>query len=122
MDLFGGAMIAVALGAMALLWRSLNPPPPLEISERGILDRRLRLGWIPWAEIEGAYLPGPGDRDCLRIRLNAGPRLARRLRRRRASVAADPAEVLVDLAGTQMSAVGVLQQIVAHGERSGAAG
>lgn len=121
MDLVGGIVMAAALGAIVLLWRSLNPPPPLVISERGILDRRLRLGWIHWNEIEGAYLPKPEDPDGVTLRLKVGPRLARRVRRPRSGVTLDPdrpdtAEVQLDLPGTQLSSVGVLQQILAHGE------
>ena len=119
MDLFGGAMIVLAFGAILLLWRTLNPPPHLEVTERGILDRRLGLGWIAWDEIEGAYPPGLRDRDTLRIRLNTGPRLGRRIRRRFPNIERDPSqpnsvELELHLADTEVDAVEILQQIMAR--------
>ena len=89
-------LMFVAFGLVALLLRVANP-------------------WIHWDEIEGAWQPRNERGDRLRLRLRVSERLSPRLRRRSgdhrlpASV-----EVPVDLTGTHLSGVELLQEIVAH--------
>ena len=71
---------ALIVGIVLLSWRLLDPALRFAVSERGIRDRTLGLGWIRWDEIEGAYQPTAHDRDGLRLKLRLSRRLARRLR------------------------------------------
>lgn len=109
-------LIAIAGGLALVLWRVLNPPPLLEISERGIRDRRLALGWLEWHAIEGAYRPRYNEGDRLLLRVNVDERLGRRLRRRKVQDPALPErlELQLDLTGTGYSEVEVLHEIMAH--------
>jgi hypothetical protein len=116
--------IAAGLGLLILLWRLLNPPPRLVVSERGILQRGLGWGWIHWDEIEGAYPPSLDETDAVRLRLRVSERLARVLRRRRRLAADTPVEdsieLRVSLAGSEYNAVELLQEILAHRPAEGA--
>jgi len=109
--------IAVGAGAIAL-WRAARRPLRLLVNERGILDRRLRVGWIHWDEIEGAYGPTAHDRDGLRLRVRASERLRRRLGRRRprsaGSIADSAVDLRLDLSGSSISPVELLQEILVH--------
>lgn len=111
--------IIAALGLLWVGWRLHRPPLRLHISERGILDRRLRLGWIPWDEVEGAYGPSLDDRDSLRLRLRATHRLRRRLRRLAREIAPDSTsvDVRLDLSGSDFNAVELLQFVLMHTDR-----
>ena len=108
----------LSLGVLALLWRLVNPPPRLEIGERGILQRGLGWGWIPWEEIEGAYPPTASEVEKVRLRLTVTERLARILRKRRRlpgeTPLEDSVEVRLDLAGSDLNAIDVLQEILSH--------
>lgn len=114
--LFLSAMI---LGIVVLSWRLMDPSLRLAVSEKGIRDRTLRLGWIRWDEIEGAYQPTAHDSDGLRLKLRLSRRLARRLRRRPQTPVTigsdDSVEVRIDLTGTELSPAEVLQQILSRG-------
>jgi hypothetical protein len=85
------------------------------VGVRGLLDRSLGWGWIPWDEIEGAYPPSLEHADRVGLRLRVTERLARVLGREGAAPAAGiPAtvEIEVDLAGTGQSALDLLREIV----------
>ena len=112
-----GTLLALAATLLALMWHWLMPTDRLTIGERGILDRALRLGWIRWDEIDGAYQPSAIDRQGLHLKLKPSRRLARRLRRRDGSFAGGPVDVRLDLAGTGISPAELLQQILTHGRR-----
>jgi hypothetical protein len=89
----------------------------VEIGERGILDPRLGLGWIPWDEIEGAYPESCGRADRVRLRLRVTERLARLLSRRsrcarRLGPLQDHVEVELDLSRSDPSAIDVVLSIV----------
>lgn len=109
------------LGTLALLiwaWKAVHQAPRLEIGERGILDRTLGLGWIRWDEIEGAYQRRSLDQDRVFIRL----RLSRRIRHKLDGLtwrpSASPAnsfDVQLDLSGTEVTPVDIVQEIMAHG-------
>ena len=123
MGLYEVMLALVAIGLLAVGWRLLLPSRQLVVDDRGILDRRLRLGWIRWDEIEGAYQPSAQDNQRLRLRLRRSERLERRLlRQRRPAVASgldpDSLDVQVNLAGTGMAPAELLQIIVAHGRLS----
>ena len=106
--------LAVAAGIALLLWRLLNPPRRVVVDERGILDRSLRVGWIRWDDIEGAYQPTSVD-ETLSLRLHSSHRVARRLRRTRRVARGDGAvDVHVNLSGTDLSPVEILQLIMAN--------
>ncbi len=108
----------LSLGVLALLWRLVDPPPGLEIGERGILQRGLGWGWIPWEEIEGAYPPTVREAETVRLRLTVTERLARILRKRRQLPRETPlensVEVRLDLAGSDLNAIDILQEILSH--------
>ena len=107
----------LAVAVLALLWRLVDPPPRLEIGERGILQRG-GWGWIPWEEIEGAYPPTASDDETVRLRLTVTERLARILRKKRRlpreSLVEGSMEVRLDLAGSDLNAIDVLQEILSH--------
>jgi hypothetical protein len=48
--LFFGACVAVGI------WQFVDTRPRLQITDKGILDRTLGVGLIPWADITGAYI------------------------------------------------------------------
>ncbi len=115
MNVYDIMMLTGAAGLALLMWRLLNPPRRLVITDRGILDRGLRLGWIQWDEIEGAYQPRVGDQDRLRLKLRISDRLSRRLRRRfRRGGVPELMEVNLNLVGSSLSVVEILQRILAH--------
>ncbi|MCB1100033.1 MAG: PH domain-containing protein [Verrucomicrobiae bacterium] len=60
---FGGcALVAIA--------QIIDSRPRLIIDDEGILDRTLRVGRIPWSEIQGAYIRTISGNDfiCLEVR------------------------------------------------------
>lgn len=102
----------IALGV--LVWRAAHPRHEVIVGDRGILQRDLGLGWIPWDEIEGAYPPTAAESDTLRLRLRLTRRLARVLRKRRIAHDRDresSVEVRLDLAESDLSAVELLYEI-----------
>jgi hypothetical protein len=109
------------LGTLALLiwtWKVVHQGPRLEIGERGILDRTLGLGWIRWDEIEGAYQRRSSDLDSLFIRLRISRRIRRRLdalKGRSSPSRSNSVDVQLDLTGTDVSPVELVQEIMAHG-------
>jgi len=115
------------LGTLALLtwtWKTVHQAPRLEIGERGILDRTLGLGWIRWDEIEGAYQRRSLDQDCVFIRLRLSRRIRRRLddlKRRPATSPVHAFDIQLDLSGSDVTPVDIVQEIMAHGtsRRSG---
>ena len=109
-------LIGAVVGLLLIGWLIQRPSLRLHITERGILDRRLRLGWIHWDEIEGAYEPSLQDRDSLRLRLRATRRLRRKLRRRATEVApgSKSVDVSLDLSGSDITPVELLQQILLY--------
>jgi hypothetical protein len=112
------ALTGLVLWALWAAWRATRRPLSVLVSERGILDRRLPLGWIRWDEIEGAWGPTATDRDGLRLRLRASERLRRRLRGSR-EPGTEPEQrraidVRLDLAGSSISPVELLQEILSH--------
>ena len=122
MTLLQAILALIAVGMLAVGWRLLVPSRQLIVDERGIFDRRLRLGCIRWDEIEGAYQPSAQDNELLRLRLRRSERLARRMRRQPRPAAAgglepDSLDVPVNLAGTGMAPAELLQIILAHGRR-----
>jgi len=120
MDLLQLTLIAIAVGLAFIGWRLLNPPLRLLISDRGILDRNLRIGWIHWDEIEGAYQPTIDDRDSIRLKLRRTERLLRKLTyrsRKKARPQASLLDVRLDLTGTDITPLEILQEILAHGGR-----
>ena len=86
----------LAVAVLALLWRLVDPPPRLEIGERGILQRG-GWGWIPWEEIEGAYPPTAREAETVRLRLTVTGRLARILRKKRHLPRETPVEGSVEV-------------------------
>jgi hypothetical protein len=110
----GAAGVALAI----LLWRLSHRTPRLVVGERGIRQRGQGWGWIPWEEIEGAYPPTVGETDILRLRLRVTERLARILRKRRRmdehAPLEDRLEIRLDLADSDVNAVELLQEILAH--------
>jgi len=105
------ALLLVVSGAIAILASWLvRSRPRLVVTDRGILDRSLGVGWICWDEIEGAYQSRPG----VSLRLRPETRAARRLRRR-SKAASEALTVRVDLSGTDVTPVELLHAVVARG-------
>jgi len=103
MDLWLLLTLLVALpAATALAWYACVPVR-LRVGRRGIHDRKLRLGWIRWDEIEGAYQPNAADVQSLRLKL----------RRARRSF-----EVRLDLADSDVTPIQLLQEIVSRNPRA----
>ena len=108
-------LIGAAFVLVLVLWMVLYPRPRLQLSERGFLDRNLRLGWIGWDEIEGAYPPSVADVEGLRLRVRPRAGLLRKLRRRTDSVPEDGAyELRLDLSDTSVSPVELLQEVLSR--------
>ena len=114
-------LIGIAFVLVLVLWVALYPRPRLQMTDRGFFDRELRLGWIGWDEIEGAYTPNPRDESGgLRLRLRPGAKLLRRLRGRTGTALWQDGtcELSLDLSETDISPVELLQEVLS---RSGAA-
>jgi hypothetical protein len=118
MGTFGLILLTLAAGLAVVFWRALSPAPQVEVTERGILDRRLSLGWLDWDAIEGAYRPRSTEGDRLLLRVRVNERLGRRLSRRMDKGQPLPRqlELSLDLSGTQYSEVEVLQEIMARSQ------
>lgn len=114
--------LGVVLGAVligAAIVGFLSARRRLVINDRGIRDPNLGLGWILWEEIEGLYPPTARGTETLHLRVRVSERLSRILRRRRrAGSSAEPLsgalDVRLDLAGSDVSAVEVLQRMLAR--------
>jgi hypothetical protein len=118
MTLFEVLLALFAVAAVLFAWRLFHPRRGVEINERGIRVRDLRLGWIRWDEIEGAYHPARDD-DRLRLRLRMSDRLARRVSQRdRTAPSALPGsiDVQLDLSGADITPFELLQMIMANRE------
>jgi hypothetical protein len=113
MDPILGLTVIGTVGLLVLVWRALHRTSRLEIGDRGILDRSLGLGWIRWEEIEGAYQRRSLEEQSVFLRL----RPTERIRRRLARAPEQPFDVRLDLSGTGLSPVEVVQEILAHGRR-----
>jgi len=104
-------LLLVISGAIAFVASWLvRSRPRLLVTDRGILDRSLGVGWICWDEIEGAYQSRPG----VALRLRPEARAARRLRPGRAPASAT-LTVRVNLSGSDVTPVELLQAVVARG-------
>ncbi len=112
-------LIGAAFALVVALWVVLYPRPRLQLTDRGFLDRELRLGWIGWDEIEGAYPPSVRDFESLRLRVRPGARLLRKLRRRKDAVNEDGSyELRLDLSDTAVSPVELLREVLARTARN----
>ena len=111
MSVFAVLALIAALGLLVLGWGFLNARPRLLIDERGIRSRGLRLGWIRWDEIEGAYPPTRDDGEALRLKLRLTERLRRRLRDDRTCATV---EIRIDLAGAEIGPLELLQEILSR--------
>jgi len=109
-------LIGAAFVLVATLWVTLYPRPRLQLTERGFFDRDLRLGWIGWDEIEGAYPPSVQDVEGLRLLVRPGARLQRKLRERSDAEATDDGayELRLDLSETDISPVELLQEVLSR--------
>lgn len=110
-------IVAAALG-LGLAWFIASRRPRVILTERALLVRALRVGKIPWDEIEGAYLPRRDDlTSVVHLRVRLTPRLRRRLQRSRMAgqIVAETqqtVEFIVDLTDTAVSPVELIQAIV----------
>ena len=117
MDLALTLALAGVILLVALSFRLFRPSPRIEIGDRGILDRSLALGWIRWEEIEGAYQRRSQEHDAVFLRLRATERLLRKLRRAGradATSVGQPFDLRLDLSDSEVSAVELMQEIMAH--------
>jgi hypothetical protein len=98
-------------------WQILDARPRLVIDDRGVFDRTLGVGVIPWSEITGAYVKSISGNDfiCLELR-DATPWLQRLSPTKRAIVSANEAlgfSVLnLNLSGVAADALQVQELIV----------
>jgi hypothetical protein len=117
MDLLVALGIVGTLVLLTWTWKTVHQSAKLEIGERGILDRTLGLGWIRWDEIEGAYQRRSLDQDSVFIRLRLSRRIRRRLdglKRKPTALPSHSLDIRLDLAGTDVTPVEVVQEIMAH--------
>ena len=118
MDVLAAVGILGTLVLLTWTWKAVHNSHRLEIGERGILDRTLGLGWIRWDEIEGAYQRRSLDQDSVFIRLRPSRRIRRKLDGLKGTPARVPSESLdirLDLTGTDVTPVDIVQEIIAHG-------
>ena len=112
-----GAVSVIVATLLYVCWRWIAPAPRLIVDERGILDRQLRIGWIRWDEIEGAYPPRDGE-NAIRLRLRPTLRLRQRLARRLSGLSGAAAggslELRILLTDTEWSAVEILQRMLLY--------
>jgi len=111
-------VLLALLAAIVVLsfWRMFHTRRGVEINERGILVRELRLGWIRWDEIEGAYHPSHDDQQ-LHLRLRVSERMKRRMRRSGRATRRDlpgSVEVQLDLSHAGITPFELLQVIMAY--------
>lgn len=117
MDLVLTLSTVGAILLIALSWRLFQRTPRLVVSERGILDRSVGLGWIGWDEIEGAYQRRSQEQDAVILRLRASARLVGQLKRAgrsEASGVGDAFDLRLDLSDAEVTAVELVQEIMAH--------
>ena len=105
------ACTSVFFGRRALGWH-----PRLVIDETGVLDRTLRIGLVPWSEIQGAALEFVDEREfvCLQVRHpqeSATKVPSGRKKLATANQEAGFAEVTLDLSGVSMAIEDVLALI-----------
>lgn len=117
--------LLVLLAGLAILatwaWRLIHRATRLEFGERGILDRNLGLGWIRWDEIEGAYQRHALEQTSVFLRLRPTERILRRLGQRREAGpgrAGRSFDVRVDLTDADLTAVELVQEIMARGREA----
>jgi hypothetical protein len=86
------SIVFFGAGIPLFLWQLLDARPRLIIDEKGVFDRTLGVGVIPWPEITGAYLRSIKSADfiCLELR-NPAPWLERLSPIKRAMASANEA-------------------------------
>lgn len=89
----GWAMIIFfGSGIPIFIWQLLDNRPRLVIDERGVRDRTLGVGVIPWSEITGAYVQSIHGNDFICLELRTPELWVRKLSRmKRAMVSANRA-------------------------------
>ena len=94
MDAWAGWICILFFGAgiPMFLWQLVDARPRLIIDDRGVFDRMLGVGVIPWSEITGAYVCSIKSADfiCLELR-DPAPWLQRLSPIKRAMVPANEA-------------------------------
>ena len=111
----GHALLLLGIVAMMFAgWWMFHPGSRIRVGDKGIFDPSLGLGWIRWGEIEGAYPPTPQDTESLHLKLRVTERLRRRLQRISSAPASETIDVRLELRGTDLGALELLQQILAH--------
>ncbi|HKT27274.1 STM3941 family protein [Dyella sp.] len=63
-------MMFFGAGVLLFLWQLVDARPRLVIDDRGVFDRTLGVGVIPWSDIGGAYVRSIYSVDviCLQLR------------------------------------------------------
>lgn len=56
-------------GALVFVSRLMDPRPRVVVDSRGILDRTLGVGLIPWSDIKAAYRSSIGSQDAILLEL-----------------------------------------------------
>jgi hypothetical protein len=114
----GWATIAFfGAGVPLFAWQLVDARPRLVIDHRGILDRTLGVGVLPWSEITGAYLRSIHGNDfiCLEMR-NPDMWLGQLSPIKRAMVSANKAlgftELNVNLSGVAADSAHVLELVL----------
>jgi hypothetical protein len=75
------AVICFGLGALVFLRRLLDVRPRLVLNSRGVYDRNLRAGRIPWQDIAAVWRLSVHDNEFLALELRAPEKYLRRLSR-----------------------------------------
>lgn len=75
-------------GLIVSAWQIADSRPRLIIDERGVLDRTLGVGRIPWGDIEAAYVRSISGNDFICLELRNAAEYKRRLSKVRRALAA----------------------------------
>lgn len=118
-DAWVGWLCMVFFGscAMIFVWQLIDSRPRLVIDDKGVMDRTLGLGVIPWSEMEGAYLKSIHGQDFVCLELRNTDRWLERLsplkrKLTSANVALGFAPINLNLSGVSADAGQVLQLIL----------
>jgi hypothetical protein len=67
--LFAIELVSALLCGVLAAWLLLDRRPQVVLDDRGILDRRLRIGLIPWSRIDRAYAQPLGGLEMVWVEM-----------------------------------------------------
>lgn len=105
-----------AAGTIFLLFRAFSARPLMVLSDEGIVDHRLKIGPIPWSELEGADVQGVLGLSYVNFRLRDGSAVLEDVPAWRRRVFASNREIggtewTINVTGTGVSAQAVIDAV-----------